>query len=220
MFDLPPQSKTDDFEPTFRSLFSYFVRRGRDAFSIPFEHYRKQKEWDKQVNNAFLLNLSWEYPSKLQKLKDQEKIISQLRTAIRTGTFPDLLGTIGELESQKVRLEELISRRAEELRSFRVHPQYQEFQDQANSLQSEIRALNQENATDRAMLSFYHESLVQDSHLIPRNLSECIRKQAYLGPIRYSDDLTKSKRSIRKSLQTDEPSSDRNFPPNSKGLAA
>jgi uncharacterized protein YydD (DUF2326 family) len=162
MFDLAPQAKTDPFEPTFRSLFSYFARRGRDAFSIPFEHFRKQADWDKQVNSAFLLGLSWEYPAKLQKLKDQEKVVSQLRSAIKAGTFPDLLGTVGELESQKVRLEELIARRGEELRTFRVHPQYQEYQDQANLLQSAIRQLNQENTTDQAMLSFYQESLVQE----------------------------------------------------------
>jgi uncharacterized protein YydD (DUF2326 family) len=162
MFDLAPQAKTDPFEPTFRSLFSYFVRRGRDAFSIPFEHFRKQADWDKQVNTAFLLGLSWEFPAKLQKLKDQEKVVSQLRSAIKAGTFPDLLGTVGELESQKVRLEELIARRGEELRTFRVHPQYQEYQEQANLLQSAIRQLNQENATDLAMLSFYQESLVQE----------------------------------------------------------
>lgn len=162
MFDLAPQAKTDPFEPTFRSLFSYFVRRGRDAFSIPFEHFRKQADWDKQVNTAFLLGLSWEFPAKLQKLKDQEKVVSQLRSAIKAGTFPDLLGTVGELESQKVRLEELIARRGEELRTFRVHPQYQEYQEQANLLQSAIRQLNQENATDQAMLSFYQESLVQE----------------------------------------------------------
>lgn len=162
MFDLAPQAKTDSFEPTFRSLFSYFVRRGRDAFSIPFEHFRKQKDWDKQVNNAFLLGLSWEYPSKLQKLKDQEQIVNQLRLAIKSGAFPDLLGTVGELESQKVRIEELVARRAEELRTFRVHPQYQEYQERANVLQSAIRQLNQENTSDRAMLSFYQESLVQE----------------------------------------------------------
>jgi uncharacterized protein YydD (DUF2326 family) len=162
MFDLAPQAKTESYEPSFRSLFSYFVRRGRDAFSIPFEHFRKQKDWDKQVNNAFLLALSWEYPARLQKLKDQEKVIGQLRLAIKAGTFPDLLGTVGELESQKVRLEEIFSRRAEELRTFRVHPQYQEYQEQANMLQTAIRELNRENSSDSAMLSFYQESLVQE----------------------------------------------------------
>lgn len=162
MFDLPPQAKTDSLEPSFRSLFSYFARRGRDAFSTPFEHFRRQADWDKQVHNAFLLGLSWEYPAKLQRLKDQEKVISQLRSAIKAGTFPGLLGTVGELESQKVRLEELISRTSEELRTFRVHPQYEEYQDRANTLQSAIRRLNQENASDRAMLSFYEESLTQE----------------------------------------------------------
>lgn len=162
MFDLTPQSNADLLEPSFRSLISYFARRGRDAFSIPFEHFRKQADTDKQVNNAFLLGLSWEYPSKLKKLKDQEKTVSQLRSAIKAGTFPDLLGTVGELESQKVRLEELVGRRAEELRTFKVHPQYREYQEQANALQSAIRELNQGNATDRAMLAFYEESLVQE----------------------------------------------------------
>ena len=182
MFDLPAQARTDSFEPTFRSVFSYFVRRGRDAFSSPFEHFRKQLEWDKQVNNAFLLGLSWEYPSKLQKLKDQEKAISQLRSAIKAGTFPDLLGTVGELESQKVRLEELVARRGEELRTFRVHPQYQEYQEQANLLQSAIRQLNQENATDRAMLSFYQESLVQEHPPEADSLSKIYREAGITWP--------------------------------------
>ncbi|MGO9268931.1 MAG: ABC-three component system protein [Terriglobia bacterium] len=69
---------------------------------------------------------------------------------------------MGELESQKVRLEELIARRGEELRTFRVHPQYEEYQEQADLLQSAIREINQENVTDRAMLSFYQESLIEE----------------------------------------------------------
>ncbi len=182
MFNLPPQARIDSFEPTFRSLFSYFARRGRDAFSTPFEHHRKQKEWDKQVNNAFLLGLSWEYPSKLQRLKDQEKAMSQLRSAIKAGAFPDLLGTVGELESQKVRLEELVARRGGELSSFRVHPQYQEFQEQANLLQDAIRQLNQENATDGAMLSFYKESLVNEHPPEADNLSQVYREAGIAWP--------------------------------------
>lgn len=182
MFDLPSQAKTDSYEPTFRSLFSYFARRGRDAFSIPFEHFRKQADWDKQVNSAFLIGLSWEYPAKLQKLKDEEKVIGQLRQAIKAGTFPDLLGTVGELESQKVRFEELISRRGEELRTFRVHPQYQEFQDRANQLQTSIREINQENASDRAMLSFYQESLAEERPPEAENLSRMYQEAGVVWP--------------------------------------
>ncbi len=180
MFDLPAHAKMDAFEPSFRSLFSYFARRGRDAFSTPFEHFRKQHDWDKQVNNALLLGLSWEYPAKLQELKDQEKVVNQLRQAIKAGTFPDLLGTVGELDAQRVRLEEATRRRAEELRTFRVHPQYIEYQDRANELQSAIRQLNQENTTDGAMLSFYRESLVQERPAESEKLAK-IYQEAGIG---------------------------------------
>lgn len=176
MFGLAAQAKTDSFDPSFRSLFSYFARRGRDAFSTPFEHFRKQADWDKQVNNALLLGLSWEYPAKLQKLKDRERVVSQLRNAIKGGTFPDLLGSIGELDSQRVRLEELTRRRREELRTFRVHPQYIEFQDHADRLQNAIRELNQENATDQAMLSFYQESLIDEQPAESDKLAKVYRE--------------------------------------------
>jgi uncharacterized protein YydD (DUF2326 family) len=182
MFGLSPQTKTETYEPTFRSLFSYFARRRRDAFSIPFEHFRKQMDWDKQVNTAFLLGLSWEYPAKLQKLKDQEKVVRELRSAIKAGTFPDLLGTVGELESQKVRLEEIVARRDEQLRTFRVHPQYQEYQEQADQLQSAIRKTNQENATDRAMLSFYQESLVEERPPEVKTLAKMYKEAGVVWP--------------------------------------
>lgn len=182
MFDLPVQGNEGTFEPSFRSLFSYFARRGRDAFSTPFEHFRKQLDWDKQVNNAFLLGLSWDYPAKLQKLKDREKVVSQLRAAIRAGTFPDLLGTVGELDSQRVRLEELTRRRGVELRTFRVHPQYIEFQDRADSLQSDIRQVNQENASDHAMLSFYRESLVHEQPAESEKLAKLYREAGVAWP--------------------------------------
>ena len=35
------------YHPTFRSLFSYLVRRDRNAFTSPFIHNRAQQEWDK-----------------------------------------------------------------------------------------------------------------------------------------------------------------------------
>ena len=70
------------YPPTFRSLICYMARRGRDAFSTPFEHYRKQLEWDKQVNNAFLLGLSWENAQAWQKLKDNEAEFSTLKVAL------------------------------------------------------------------------------------------------------------------------------------------
>ena len=109
-------------------------------------------------------------------------MVRQLRLAIKAGTFPDLLGTVGELESQKVRLEEVIARRSEELRTFRVHPQYQEYQERADLIQSRIREINQENATDRAMLSFYQESLVEERPPEAEKLAQMYQEAGLVWP--------------------------------------
>ena len=46
MFDLPQEEEDSRaYHPSFRSLITYFVRRGRSAFSDPFVHEPKQKEW-------------------------------------------------------------------------------------------------------------------------------------------------------------------------------
>ena len=42
LFGLPLKAD-NNYQPTFRSLISYFIRRGRDAFSIPFEHFRRRR---------------------------------------------------------------------------------------------------------------------------------------------------------------------------------
>lgn len=162
MFDLAVNTSDGKYTPTFRSLISYFIRKGRDAFSTPFEHHRKQQEWDRQVNNAFLLGLSWEYAQKGQIFKDQEKTLAQLKQAARAGFLPDLLGSIGELETQKVRLEETLSREKERLDSFKVHPEYRTINEKANTLTREIHELANENVSDQRLVEYYESSFQQE----------------------------------------------------------
>jgi uncharacterized protein YydD (DUF2326 family) len=162
MFDLPSNADDRKYHPSFRSLITYFIRRGRSAFSDPFVHEPKQKEWDKQIHNAYLLGLSTDHVSQAQEIRDRANTLKELKKAGEAGTFPELVGTIGQLETDKVRLEQKVERTAEQLRTFRVHPQYQEVQDRADVLQSSIRKLNGDNAGDQAMHTFYEESLWQE----------------------------------------------------------
>ncbi len=162
MFDLPQEADDRKYHPSFRSLITYFVRKGRAAFSDPFVHEPKQLEWDKQIHNAYLLGLSTDHVSKAQEIRDRENTLKELKKAGEAGTLPDLLGTIGQLETDKVRLEQKVERTAEQLRTFRVHPQYREIQDGADTLQSSIRKLNIDNASDQAMHSFYEDSLREE----------------------------------------------------------
>jgi uncharacterized protein YydD (DUF2326 family) len=154
---------TGKYRPQFRSLISYFIRRGKDAYSQPFEFFRKQPAVSKQVLNTFLLGLSNEDAADFQRLKDRALALLQLKKlTTETGTAKEFLGSLGELEALKVRLEGQTKKENEELRSFRVHPQYEEISKQANQLTETIHKLTNENVVDKRLLELYHQSLKEE----------------------------------------------------------
>lgn len=172
------QSPMEDIKylPTFRSLISYFIRRGKDAFSIPFEHYRKQREWDKQVNNAFLLGLAWEDASKTQLLKDHKTGLDNFKKAVSSGIVKGFVGTLGDLEAQKIRLKEQVRKDSLNLKSFKVHPQYEQIQKDANRLTEEIHDLVNKNTQEKRLLEHYDKNIQEenppDDELVSKIYSE------------------------------------------------
>lgn len=127
-FGLSAEEASLSYGPTFRSLFSYFARRGQDGFISPFSHHSRQLEWDRQVNNAFLLGLAWEHASRFQEIKDEERTLSALQRAGRQGLLQGMVGTPGNLEAERARLESRYQRQRGLLGNFRVHPQYSEIE--------------------------------------------------------------------------------------------
>ena len=162
LFGLSLEEPLPKYQPTFRSLFSYFVRRDRDAFSSPFNHHRSQREWDKQVNNAFLLDLAWEHASELQQLKDKENALNELRRAARDGLLRGLIGNLGNLEAERTRLDSEIRQQSETLQSFRVHPRYEEIEREVNELTSRIQQMSNANIADGRLVDLYRSSLEDD----------------------------------------------------------
>jgi uncharacterized protein YydD (DUF2326 family) len=160
-FGLPTEGE-GKYQPTFRSLVSYFIRRHKDAFSTPFEHHRKQVEWDKQVNNAFLLGLAWEDAADLQSMKDRKKGLESLKKAAKTGVVKGFVGSLGDLEARRVRLTAKAEQEATNLASFKVHPQYEEIRVDANRITEEIHAAANKNSTDQRNLSLYEKSLAEE----------------------------------------------------------
>ena len=162
LFGLSLEEPPPKYPPTFRSLFSYLVRRDRDAFSSPFIHHRVQREWDKQVNNAFLLDLAWQHAGELQQLKDNESALNELRRAARDGLLQGLIGNLGNLEAERTRLDSEIRQQSETLQSFRVHPQYAEIEQEVNELTSGIQQMSNANITDGRLVDLYLSSLQDD----------------------------------------------------------
>jgi uncharacterized protein YydD (DUF2326 family) len=164
MFNLPPRGDVE-YGPTFRSAISYFVRSGdkrRGAFLDPFSYDKGQKVWNVQVNNAFLLSLGWEYASKLNVLKDRGKVIDQIKKEAKSGILSTMMGSLGELEATKIRLEAQVKKEEEQLSNFKVHLQYKQLESEANDLTVQIHELVNENINENRLLEYYEASLKEE----------------------------------------------------------
>ena len=194
MFGIPHKGFNTDYAPTYRSLIGYFIRRGKDAFSTAFEHYRKQLEWDKQVNNAFLLGFAWEDASAWQKLKDEKKVLEDLKHAGKSPILVDLLqGSSGELEAAKVRLENVVKESAGALNTFDVHPQFRDLEAQANTLTVLITKAANRVVSCRQLLDSYEASLAEIPDTNIGDVTEVYREAGVLFPVQTRKTLDEVK---------------------------
>ncbi len=147
------------YGPSYRSLLSYFVRRGGAAYLDPFRHHDKQQPWNRQVNVAYLLGLHWKTASQQQALKDKEKSVKQLEQAADAANELEGSTTIGAMEATRVLLKNRLAAERKALDDFRVHPQYASIQQEADRLTAEIHELTDANVKDQMMLRRYRESV-------------------------------------------------------------
>ncbi len=162
MFGLTEASTDRGYKPSARSLLSYFIRNQTAAYNTPFKYFDNQKTWDMQVHNAFLLGLDWEKAALWQQLKDQKNALDALKQAIKTGAVDGELGSLGELEAERLRLSTQLERERAALANFQVLPQYREIEAQANVLTTEIHALVNANIIDKRRLERYRDSVVDE----------------------------------------------------------
>lgn len=186
LFDVPIGIEKK-YKPTFRSLFSYFCRRGPTAYHDPFKQFGQQREWDIQVNNSYLLNLNWEYASDLQKLKDQENVLSTLKEAASQGLLKEFIGSIGELEALKINLEEQVKSGEANIKSFKVHPQYHQIQDDIDRLTAQIHALVNECNISNQILKKYKENIEEEKDVSVEKIREVYEQAGVVFP----DKVTK-----------------------------
>jgi len=184
MLGLEPSYDEMKYVPTFRSLISYFIRHNGQsgAFLDPFQQYKNQKEWDKQINNAFLLDLGWEYAAKWQVLKDRMSILDQIKQAAKSGVLANLVGSIGEIEALKIRLESQVREEEEQLNSFKVHPQYKEIENRANELTYKIHELSNSNIDGKRLLEHYEKSLQEEVEAKPESVTRVYQEAGLVLP--------------------------------------
>ena len=148
------------FGPTFRSLFSYFVRRqSAGGFLSPIKQSAQQQLWDQQVAISYLLGLDWTVPQRWQQVREREKSLKELKKAAAEGTFGTIIGSIAELRTRLTLSEERSRQLREHVSTFQVLPEYRHLEHEASMLSHELGTLADENTIDRLALSELQEAL-------------------------------------------------------------
>lgn len=165
MFGLQHSYDELKYVPTFISLISYFIRKNghSGAFLNPFQYFKSQQEWNKQVHNAFLLGLGWEFASKWQILKDRDKVLGHIKREAESGILTGVIGSVGKLEALQIRLEANIVQEEKQLKNFKVHPQYREIEKETNEYTRKIHELSNENISDKRLIEHYELSLKEEA---------------------------------------------------------
>ena len=144
LFRLPFPLKSTTFEqsytPSFRSMIAYFVRR-RGGFNRPEKHAEKQAGWDSQVNLSYLLGLDWTIPFELEKVRQRERQLEELKKAAKGGAVGDIIGTVAELRPRMVIAEANVEKLRCDLADFRVVESYREMSDRASTARGEMLAI-------------------------------------------------------------------------------
>lgn len=152
------ESSAAKYSPSFRGLISYFTRRSADAYTDPFRHFRNQKTYDWQINNAFLLGLNWLHASEAQEIREKESATKALNSAIKAG----IVATQGELQAERVRVERELKEESDSIKTFNVHPQYKKLQESANRLTHELHELSNKSLMLRRKLDRYEKSVASE----------------------------------------------------------
>jgi len=175
VYGLPLAVDTSKFRPTFRTIFSYAARRGRRAYGNPFSVIPQQPAWQRHVSNAYLLGLDWSIYQRAQQLEDREdslvKATRAITSALKSGALGDFEG-IGDLEARRINLEREVRAVEEQLKTFRVDPQYHEHEKRATEITTTIHDLVAETVTDRETLAFYVRTFDEEQSAQPQDITQ------------------------------------------------
>jgi len=150
--------------PTFRSLFAYFVRRQLSgAFTTPEKQATMQQAGDYQVALLFLLGLDWKITSDWQKVRDREKTLDELKKAAGAGAFGSIIGKAAGLRTQLTVAEARFSDLNAQVSSFRVLPQYEELEAEANQITQQLKNISNADTIDTAAIHDLESALQSEA---------------------------------------------------------
>jgi uncharacterized protein YydD (DUF2326 family) len=159
-----PSGPQDVRPPSFRSLFAYFARRDAGGgFQSPFKHFTQQSLGDQQVAMSYLLGLDWTIPAALDRVRDKEAALRVLRDAASSAASAGAIAIgprpSGQLRSLLAVAEERAQRIHGALATFRVLPEYEQLQQEADALTGLINDAANASTSDLRQIARLREAL-------------------------------------------------------------
>ncbi len=198
-FGIEDESDAEDDEgssrrPSFRSLFSYFVRRENGGgMRDPLRNTGMQQIGDAQITMAFLIGFDWTIAQQWESIRQKEKQIKELKRIVGQGVLTDILDTAASLRSRLVVAEDKLRRIIDNLSSFRVHEQYHGFEQEASSITRQISERSDENTLDKAYLGELESAMQSEAPPAPDDLARVYEEAGIVLPDlvrrRYEDVL-------------------------------
>ena len=159
-FSIPTTETSSKYNPSFRSLFSYFVRRDTSGGMLePKKNARQQQLYDEQINLSFLLGLDWSLSSEFQVIRDKEKALKELKKSLKQGYLDTVIDTPANLRSQIAILEGKISEMQANLHAFNLLPEYRQYESELTKIGAQIKSYIDRNTIENELLNSLEQSI-------------------------------------------------------------
>lgn len=162
---LVPETRVPDdpmkFSPSFREISYYLIRLGKEAFTEPQTGFRQQSGVSRRVSTSYLLGLNWPIQRQLHSLQDARRSVAVAVKAVADVARADNEMSIGDLEADRVLLEEAVSAREKEVSDFNLREDYYELEKQMQYIDTDIHSLINDNYADARLLDYYQDSSLE-----------------------------------------------------------
>ena len=143
-----------------RTLISFYVRRvSQHGMDEAERSFPRQSASEATTNLAYLLGLDWRLAAEYQGIASREKLRRQLTRATKDPVFGLVIGTVAELRGQLVAASKRVAALKSEVATFRVVPEHELLQRQADEIDTAIRGSRMADAADRRNLADLEASL-------------------------------------------------------------
>ncbi len=162
IFDFPVEDEYEtlgSFRPTFRSLFSYFAREHPDGFITYAKHFARGGKYQYQVPLSYVLGIDWKISQELESLRKEERRIKAVKRESDAEDHLPSIGSPGELRTRSVITEERYNRLVSNLKTFRVLPEYREYESEANKITDQLKNLSDQIMLDSRILADLQASM-------------------------------------------------------------